>query len=232
MNLISLRQKLWVARFFRQSLPGALGILLAVIASYIGLVRIPDWQVAPLKPVLVEPNELYPPALSREAEIGREVYVSLGCIYCHSQQVRQQDFGKDISRGYGRRGSVPLDYINEDTPLLGTMRTGPDLRNIGLRQPSRTWHLLHLYNPQITSAGSIMPPFPFLFREVKKDEVLQPPQNWVDVPDAFAPRGSYIAATEEAEALVAYLQSLQYDRQVPREALQTRSRTTAGKEDS
>jgi len=43
------------------------------------------------------------------------------------------------------------------------MRTGPDLRNIGARQPSPDWHYLHLFDPQITSPGSIMAPFGFLY---------------------------------------------------------------------
>ena len=35
------------------------------------------------------------------------------------------------------------------------MRTGPDLLNIGARQPSVDWHLLHLYNPRAVVEGSI-----------------------------------------------------------------------------
>ena len=43
------------------------------------------------------------------------------------------------------------------------MRTGPDLLNIGARQPSVDWHLGHLYQPRAYVPGSIMPPYPFLF---------------------------------------------------------------------
>lgn len=199
-----------------QSLLGALGIGFTVAASYAGFVVVPDRQVSGLKPVLVEPNRAYPSSLNDAERRGKEVYVSLGCIYCHSQQVRQGDFGKDISRGWGRRASVPLDYALEGTPLLGTMRTGPDLRNIGTRQPSEAWHYLHLYNPRIVSPGSVMPPFRFLFRTVEKDRSLNRPLGWVDVPRAFAPPGKYVATTRAAEDLVAYLKSLRHDDEVPR----------------
>jgi cytochrome c oxidase cbb3-type subunit 2 len=212
------------ALFFKQSLPGAIGILLTVIASYVGLVVIPDWQVRPLyDPVVVDGNRLFPPALTDQEERGKEVYISLGCIYCHSQQVRQDDFGGDISRGWGRRASIPFDYAREGVPLLGTMRTGPDLRNIGVRQPSEEWHYLHLYNPRITSPGSIMPPFRFLFEAVPKDEVTQPPRGWIDLPDEHALEGHYVKTTQDAEDLVAYLLSLQYDLPVPPSASRTRA---------
>ena len=59
--------------------------------------------------------------------------------------------------------------MNHEIAQMGTMRTGPDLSNIGVRNPSETWHYLHLYNPQITSEGSNMPPFRFLFETKKKD---------------------------------------------------------------
>jgi len=71
---------------------------------------------------------------------GLEIYVAEGCVYCHTQQVRP--IAQDTSR-YGRP-SVPADYarlapqdIWRQTPsILGTERTGPDLSNVGERQPS------------------------------------------------------------------------------------------------
>ncbi len=202
-----------------RAVPLAAGIVATVVASYVGLVVIPNWQVDPLEPVLLDSGEIYPEQLSVSAQRGREVYVDLGCVYCHSQQVRTNDFGNDISRGYGSRSSMPIDYIYADRPLFGTMRTGPDLRNIGARQPSRTWHYLHLYNPRITSEGSTMPPFPFLFREISAQGRLSAPAGALDIPAEFAPEGAYVVPNERAKDLVDYLLSLQYQADVPPSAM-------------
>ena len=60
---------------------------------------------------------------------------------------------------------MPGDYFFDRPHLLGTSRTGPDLLNIGVRQPSRDWHISHLYNPRSVTPQSVMPPFPWLFEE-------------------------------------------------------------------
>jgi hypothetical protein len=61
------------------------------------------------------------------------------------------------------RASVPADYVYDRPHLLGSLRTGPDLFNIGARQPSKDWHLGHLYQPRAYVPNSIMPSYPFLF---------------------------------------------------------------------
>src|SRR5699024_4212739 len=102
-----------------------------------------------------------------ETEIrGRELYISLGCVYCHSQQPRDPSQTRaDQEFGWGRP-SVPADYTYQGPHLLGTMRTGPDLFNIGARQPSVDWQLAHLYNPRAVVSWSTMPSYPFLFKEM------------------------------------------------------------------
>ena len=147
-----------------------------------------------------------PPPYSGLELMGRKVYIDEGCHYCHTQQVRGGHWNADLKRGWGPRRSVPLDYVHDNPALLGTMRTGPDLANIGARQPSAAWHYLHLYNPQLTSAGSIMPPHPFLFERrpvdgFAADDALQLEEKW-------APPGVQIVPTDRARALVAYLKSL------------------------
>ncbi|MFD2146116.1 cbb3-type cytochrome c oxidase subunit II [Mucilaginibacter antarcticus] len=89
---------------------------------------------------------------------------------------------------------------------MGSERTGPDLTNIGLRQPSAEWHLLHLYNPRAVVAASVMPSYEWLF-EVK--EYNYPEDVVVNVPDDFR-KGitGKIVATPRALALLAYLKSL------------------------
>ena len=48
--------------------------------------------------------------------------------------------------------------------LLGTVRLGPDLRNVGARPYTADWHYLHLYDARLVSPGSVMAPFSFLFQ--------------------------------------------------------------------
>lgn len=135
---------------------------------------------------------------------GRQTYVSMGCVYCHSQQPRSTDQGPDGERGWGRP-AIASDYAYDSPHLLGTMRTGPDLSNIGARLPNQAWHLAHLYQPRSVSAWSIMPAYPFLF-EVK--ERAAPGDVVVRIPNGRGPKHGVLVAKPEAIDLVAYLQSL------------------------
>lgn len=185
-----------------------MGIVFTIAASFTGLVVIPRLQLTALESARA-PNSSYPVEPFGDVLAGRREYISLGCLYCHSQQVRPVGFGSDIERGWGMRQSAPTDYVHERPPLLGTMRTGPDLANIGARQPSREWHLLHLYDPRITSPGSIMPAFPFLFERVEKSPETRVPFNALKRPQAReAESDHWVVVTERAERLVAYLLSL------------------------
>jgi len=154
-----------------------------------------------------------PPGLKPYTEqqlIGRQSYIANGCIYCHSQQPRDIAQAPDALRGWGR-ASVAADYVYDTPHLLGTMRTGPDLLNIGARQPSRDWHLGHLYAPRAYTPGSIMPGYPYLF-EVRQGAA-NPGEVVVNLPPAFAKPGQVVVAKPEALALVDYLISL--DRTYP-----------------
>jgi cytochrome c oxidase cbb3-type subunit I/II len=85
---------------------------------------------------------------------GRELYLNLGCFYCHSQQVRLYDWGIGDPSEKG-------DFVYNSPQSLGTERTGPDLAQIGGMRPS-VWHQLHHRDPRSVSPGSIMPNFGFL----------------------------------------------------------------------
>ncbi len=146
-----------------------------------------------------------------EAELrGRQSYIANGCMYCHSQQPRDPAQAPDAARGWGRP-SVAGDYYHDTPHLLGTMRTGPDLLNIGARQPSRDWHLGHLYQPRAYTPGSIMPAYPFLF-EVRKGAAREG-EVQVNLPPQYAKPGEVVVATPEALDLAAYLLAL--DRTYP-----------------
>lgn len=188
-----------------------LGVFLTFLLGWLALVAYPYYQMERVTPHQIEgTTDEYPRPLTGIALKGREIYQREGCLYCHSQQVRAESFGTDIARGWGDRRSVPRDYIKQNPVLLGTSRTGPDLANIGVRQPDDMWHHLHLYDPQTTSPGSIMPRHKWLYR--RQPIAGQPSADALKLQGEFAvPVGEEVVPTDEAKALVAYLKSLRQD---------------------
>jgi cytochrome c oxidase cbb3-type subunit 2 len=154
---------------------------------------------------------------------GRQSYIANGCVYCHSQQPRDIQQAPDAKRGWGR-ASVAGDYAYDTPHLLGTMRTGPDLLNIGARQPSADWHLGHLYQPRAYTPGSIMPSYPYLF-EVRQGAA-QADEKALTLPPGLTQPGQVVIAKPEALALVAYLLSL--DRTYPALPPRSASAVAAG----
>lgn len=210
------------------------GIFFALAFSYTGLIVSGHIQLGALEPsterlvpsdddpnkmVMPEGEPLYPRKSSGLAVRGKQVYIELGCMYCHSQQLRRRGYGADVDRGWGPRATVARDYVRQDRVLLGTMRTGPDLAHLGGRyagEAGRDWNHLHLYNPQIVSEGSTMPPFAFLYK--KQEIVNEPSPSALDFPpdSEYAPESGYeIVPTARAEALVEYLLSLKIDYSLP-----------------
>src|SRR5215212_2337373 len=114
-----------------------LGIFGTFVFSWTGLTLIPNFQIGHLEPQAdEEQTDIYPVPKSGMAERGRKIYAANGCVYCHSQQVRADYAASDIERKWGTRRSAPRDYIFDRPALLGKMRVGPDLSNIGKRAPS------------------------------------------------------------------------------------------------
>jgi len=140
------------------------------------------------------------PARTSAAERGRQLYLKEGCGFCHTQFVRDLP----MDRPFGR-ASLAADYARENPPLLGSERTGPDLANVGARQPSDVWHLIHLYNPRAVVLRSVMPAYGWYFEAKEHAEASD---VVVPVPTTFAPAGKVIVATPDALALVRYLLSL------------------------
>lgn len=121
----------------RDITPLFLGILGTFAFSWAGLTMIPNAQIGNLEPQTDEEGaDPYPAPKSGLAERGRQVYVANGCVYCHSQQVRPDYAASDLERNWGQRRSAPRDYIFERPALLGKMRMGPDLANVGRRAPA------------------------------------------------------------------------------------------------
>ncbi|MCB1121869.1 MAG: cbb3-type cytochrome c oxidase subunit II [Verrucomicrobiae bacterium] len=128
---------------------------------------------------------------------GRQVYISEGCINCHSQYARPESTDLVSS---GPRSD--LNYSLGGPVLIGNRRQGPDLSNVGNRR-SAEWNRQHLIDPRTTSPESRMPSYAFLFREgnSEKGEALldylgsltaENPENWWSTvyywkPDAAEP---------------------------------------------
>ncbi len=149
-------------------------------------------------------------ALSGDALAGKNVYVAEGCVGCHSQQVRNVEMDKV----FGGRPGIASDYANlkrmnvwqNTSTVMGTERTGPDLTNVGVRQPSKDWNLMHLFNPRSVVAQSIMPSYEWLFdikeKPSKTDVVVNVPASFLNG------RVGKVVAKKEALQLLAYIQSL------------------------
>lgn len=117
-------------------IPLFLGIFGTFAFSWTGLIFVPNLQIGHLDPQMDEDGtDVYPAPKSGMAERGRHIYAANGCNYCHTQQVRADYAGSDLDRKWGDRRSAPRDYIFERPVLLGKMRMGPDLANVGHRPP-------------------------------------------------------------------------------------------------
>lgn len=200
-----------------------LGVFFALAFSWTGIVLTNQIAYGSLEPVFDESEgKAFPESIPGVAAQGKLVYQDLGCMYCHTQQVRRPGFGGDIDRNWGERQSVARDYIRERRVLLGTMRTGPDLRNVGARfagEGGREWHIRHLYDPEITSPGSIMPKYKFLFetRKIVGEPSPRAVQRLLPA-DAQPPEGYEIVLTDRGHALIEYLLSLKDVYTYPEEA--------------
>ena len=116
---------------------------------------------------------------------GRQVYIREGCWYCHSQYIRPVT-GEDLRWGPVSQAG---EYVYDQPHLLSTRRIGPDLLRVG-RKYGDGWHAAHHWNPRDVVPDSIMPRFPWLFKDDGKGN---PELN------------------DDGKALVAYLQRLGTD---------------------
>ncbi len=198
----------------------SLGIFLTLGIAWLAFVVGARSQYGDLSPTSESLNEdgsvpvdadLYPFDLSGMAKQGAEEYAALGCVSCHTQQVRRVEAGFDVDRGWGKRPSAPRDYVLQEHVLLGNSRIGPDLANLGLRGYTDQWLHQHLFEPQTLFPSSLCPPSPFLYNEIKdptpSDLEITSQDNTKDI--------RHIRPLVRANRLIAYLQSLKQDYELP-----------------
>jgi cbb3-type cytochrome oxidase cytochrome c subunit len=160
--------------------PLFLGIFGTFAFSWAGLVLIPNYQIGHLDPQ-VEEEDVYPAPKSGMADRGRRLYAANGCVYCHSQQVRADYAGSDIDRKWGVRRSAPRDYLFERPVVLGKMRLGPDLANIGKRAPAEEG------NAPATGSPTPAPPTTAQGSPTPGASPATPPAATVSAPSAASP---------------------------------------------
>jgi cbb3-type cytochrome c oxidase subunit II len=123
---------------------------LMIFASVLFIAVILPWLTIP-----EQPSKIFRPRTALEEE-GRKIYVNNGCMYCHTQFIRNIDWGVGALRV-----ALSGDYVADRPNLLGTERTGPDLSQEGGEHPD-DWHLSHFANPRFTRPESVMPSWAFL----------------------------------------------------------------------
>ena len=129
--------------------------------------------------------------------------------------------GADIKRGWGLRRTVSRDYIYDRPIMLGTMRTGPDVANVGARRYSEAWHHNHLLNPRSINSWSIMPSFAFLYTREKftggqkSDKALNLGREWTVEPGRrWRPSGPELNRIQESSSHEVWLSTEEEDYQI------------------
>jgi len=98
-------------------------------------------------------------------ERGRQVYLSEGCIHCHSQFVRP------ATRDDEYWGPSRSNMVEARPVLIGNRRQGPDLSTLAVRR-SAAWLKQHFIDPRLFSPGSIMPSYASLFESGRGDDLV------------------------------------------------------------
>lgn len=186
-------------------------MFLIFLGLTIGIAIIPSFQMQNNYGPLPDQHDLTP-----TERRGLEIYVAEGCAGCHTQQVRNIEMDKM----YGKRPVMPHDYYyskkrqdiwRQSPSILGSERTGPDLSNVGARQSSEAWHMLHLYEPRAVVKESVMPSYRWLFEEVDSNFVKESDYVVPGIPEEFIKdKSKKVIATNKARALVDYLISLKF----------------------
>ncbi len=134
---------------------GSIALLIG-IGAFLMVVVMPSLESDSATPtILADESRLFPE--NSDAAIGREVYISEGCMYCHTQAVRP--IVTDLGLG---AVSEPGDYAHEEPVLFGVARMGPDLMHAGDRE---VLTVARLRDPRAERPWSTMPSYDYLSNE-------------------------------------------------------------------
>ena len=114
----------------------------------------------------IETDERVKPYTALELA-GRDIYIREGCYTCHSQMIRK--LPDDVLR-YGKV-SEAAEFVYDRPYQWGSRRIGPDLHRLGGKYPD-SWHFRHMLDPREVTPGSIMPPYPWLFKKKTGYDIL------------------------------------------------------------
>ncbi len=197
---------------------------------WVALVALPYAHFGSLEPVPfdLETDEvegLFPMGEEGVAKAGRDIYRAEGCVNCHTQIIRPEYAGMDsFKQAFGKdaespspafvRQTLPYDYVGQEYALIGQVRNGPDLTNVGYRRSDPNWHYQHLYDPRSVNKWSSMPGFRHLFEKRRLQGPVPEDAVIFEGEDAVEP-GYVIVPTDDARTLVKYLMSLKLADKVP-----------------
>ncbi len=204
-------------------------ILGSFLFTWFLLIVVPWTELGHLAPITDDSStDIKPWDAPGAAHQGEAVYASLGCAYCHTQQIRPANSGADIIRGWGTatdegddkkeitRRTYPRDYIWQHQVFLGNSRAGADLANVAHRFPTAAKLYTYLYDPYLLNAHSSMPAYRFLFVTQRITGLPSNDALVLDSADA-PPPGWEIVPSAQAKSLVAYLLSLNKGYHLPDE---------------
>ncbi len=144
--------------------------------------------------------------LSRQEliRLGEHIFAIEGCWYCHTDQSRTlvEDSVLNGNESFPAPPSSANEYIYQNVTFPGTRRIGPDLARVGVKRPSRDWHMSHFWSPKTESPGSIMPAFNHFFdadpRGMAKNPYGVPNYRFEAIFQYLMTKGTRITAPTEA----------------------------------
>lgn len=141
-----------------------------VVAAVVLLARNDGWRVVAVALVLGalalmgQPGK---PAAMTATERGRKVYLSEGCIHCHTQYTRPDS----LDEGYWGKATDVKAVIAGRPVLIGNRRQGPDLSGVGGRR-SAVWLKEHFMDPRRFAPDSPMSSYSQLFEDGRGDDLV------------------------------------------------------------
>ncbi len=130
--------------------------LLVGIGAFILVVLLPSFESDAATPtILADESRIY--LENSDTAIGRDIYISEGCMYCHTQVVRP--IVTDLGLG---AVSEPGDYAHEEPVMFGVARMGPDLMHVGDVGDRGVTTVEYLRDPRAERPWSTMPSYSYL----------------------------------------------------------------------